>query len=1385
MNIYYDKYNNPEKPTVYLCTPNNHIICALNGIDEDSFNLTLDLKDTSEISFDVNRYINIENEYHESIEIESNGYSMLSVLMRIYVDGIGWFIMDPPKTSNNGINEVKSITAISAEIEMQQHDIKKLKINKGTTDSYEMLVEGNVDKVGDVEFAKEQIKFYNPVNPKLSFLDILLDVSNMHGWRIGYIDDVPKTYKYFEDGNYKERQVKLSDEIGSFDIEAQDLYSFLTQDASKFFSCIFVFDILNFTINVYRPENLGKDTNINIGFRNLQNSNDISVNEDVYTRYYVTGADDLGISYVNFGTNYIENIDYFKNEKYMSAELIEKYNLWKDDCEAQRIIYIENTRLYNKQQAIINELYNRLPLDDCSTDWSKFSDEKLLQAQANYQAQKKGYESFYVDSEGRFDEAALMASPDANDYCQIRDVILPSIQIEIDNRKLPPSEKGNDYIDTYKTDWKLYGLDELQVNLDIYKNNKKLAEDAKCTEPFNPETSDHTEDYHTKMYEMYKEAVKQLDPSITNGCQYAYNQRKSEVDEAERVQKTYDDARKGAISKSDKLTWSHNLNNTVYSFNEKDLSDLSKLYVDCDYNNDNMFITSSDDAVTAIDEQLKLMDAGVEDLYAASQPQYVYSTSLDNFLALYEYKDYTNNLNLGDYIYLGVRDDYVSKMRVIKLSYNPLTMDNNLNITFSNMIQGKTRRDDFVYLLDKGSGRGKNNASGNGGDYTSNEGVGLTPALIQKLVASSQFINELNNILNGGNINLPSSSITLKELNAKMIKVVDLFAKNGFFEYLQAKLISVDKIVADSGNFKKLSATVAAIDNLLAGNISAELGHIIELTAQNVRIDTAVIRDMIAAQITVSMLQAGTISANKFNIKSDDGGMEIVGNTMQFKDKNGTIRIQIGRDSKNNFTFCLYDETGKGVLIDSTGIKDSAIADGLIVNNMIANNTIGKEKFNFSFLETDDSGNIVKDGKVVIDKVGIDAQFTTIQNSVTQIQGQIDGLGETLPVASIVVVGNESQNIPCDSKGNVLGQVSIEIPFIGYAGKNRTDVTATVGVLPSGMTIGSIKNSTPTTDGVITLNIEDRATLGDSNVLSGKINLRFIIKDRLIVKQFNWCKAKQGENGSVDLYELNSSVPVVFKDSKGTLSPSSIKLTSSVRNGNEQNINPYLGVFIIKESTDGVVYNNKYISSKAESETSYTISSNDVTSVKCILTPSASIDVELDVITIPVISDNGLASEITEIRKQMGGISSNLDAVNKKFTDKVWQTDITTQINNYDGTTVNGIRDRVTQTEKDINGITNTVSDVETALTKKADGSTVQALTERVSKAEQDAEGFKQTVEQNYIQKNDLQSSSRNLIRNSKNMIYKDYYLNSIIGTYITDETGAYLTDETGNILTI
>ena len=1017
MKIVYDRYNQPIQGHIYLATPNNKILCAINGIEENTFQLTPRFNNTFELTFDLNENILIQDSKGLSKLVHSNVYDLVGWLMRVYVDNIGWFIMEHPKVSDDGVKQTKTITCQSAEIEMQQHDLKNFKINQGTTDSYEMLADDNVEKIGDVEFAKEQIKFYNPDNPQLSLINLALQASGMKGWSVGEIDSTPKTYRTYKDGKYVETTTLLSDEIGAFDIESQDLYSFFTQDMSKYFQCIFVFDFLHMKINAYHPENFGKDTNVNINFRNLQQSQEISVDDsNIYTRYYVQGADDLGITYVNFGSNYIENIDYYLNEKYFSPLLITKYKLWKEDYEEARVLYIEATRKYNEQMKVVTELYDRVPLDDCSTDWSTFTDDELKEAQVNYQAQLKGYEQFYVDDDGNFDENALKNSSDANDYYQIKDVILPSIQIEIDNRQLPTDDDNADYVDSYKTNWKLYGLDELKVKLQEYKNTIETCKKGGYDQPYTDDSS-HTQDVHDTMYAKYLDTKNQLDPDYIGGCQEAYDKRQSEIDVANQALDSYNKTRIALTNQISKETWQYECTidksgylldksgvqiigsdgspiknvSKVLSFSDDDLLELSKVYYDGDYSNENMFLTDSDDQVSAIDEQLKLLDASMDDLYIASHPQYQYTTSLDNFLALCGYQNYIKNINQGDYLWLTV-DNKVIKLRVIEIQYNPLIADNDIQITFSNTLQTKSGYSDINYLLDLNSGGSKSSASGSSNNFLNNEGVTLTAGLIQKLIANGSFKNGVSQIINNEFAGmLASSSISLKELNAKIIKVTDLYGENGYFEYLQSKLISTDKIVAGSGDFKKLSALTAQIDSLLAGNVSADLGHLIHLTAKNISIDEAVIRDIIAAQITVSMLQADTISADKFNIASDDGGLTIRGNTMQFKDANGNIRIQIGRDSNNNFTFVLYDESGKGVLIDSDGVKESAIADGLIKNDMLAEKSISKDKLNFNVVDTDENGN-VSASKVIINGKGIDIEFSNIKKEITDASGKIDSI---------------------------------------------------------------------------------------------------------------------------------------------------------------------------------------------------------------------------------------------------------------------------------------------------------------------------------------------------------------------------------------------------------
>lgn len=1172
MNIIFNRYNEPIQGHVYLGTPNGKILCAINGIEESTFKLTSKFNNTFELTFDLNENILIQDGKGLSKLVHSNVYDLVGWLMRVYVENVGWFIMEHPKITDDGMKQIKTITCQSAEIEMQQHDLKNFKINQGTTDSYEMLADNNVEKIDDVEFAKEQIKFHNPQNPQLSLIDLALKAAGMKGWSVGEIDSTPKTYRTYKDGKYVETTTLLSNEIGAFDVESQDLYSFFTQDMAKYFQCVFVFDFLHMKISAYHPENYGKSTNVNINFRNLQQSQEITVDDStLFTRYYVQGADDLGITYVNFGSNYIENINYYLNEKYFSPLLIIKYKLWKEDYEEARILYIEATRQYNEQTKVVTELYDRVPLDDCSTDWSTFTDDELKEAQANYQAQLKGYEQFYVDDDGNFDETALKNSSDANDYYQIKDVILPSIQIEMDNRQLPTDDDNADYVDSYKTNWKLYGLDELKVKLQEYKNTIEICKKGGYNQPYT-EDSSHTKDVHDTMYAKYLDAQNQLDSNYVGGCQEAYDQRQSEIDAANEILNSYNKTRTDLVKQISKETWSGVVaaDNSGYildedgnyitdeagrriycdtqklQFTERDLTELSKVYYDGDYSNENMFLTDSDDQVSAIDEQLKLLDTAIDDLYIASHPQYQFTTSLDNFLALADYEDYIKNINQGDYLWLTV-DNKVVKLRVVEIQYNPLIADNSIQITFSNMIQGRSSRNDLSYVLNTPSNASKSSASGSSNNFLNNEGITLTAGLIQKLISNGSFKNGVSQIINNEFAGmLAGSSISLEELNAKIIKVTDLYGKNGYFEYLQSKLITAGKIVSDSADFKELSTLAATIKSAIIGASSTETGIVINLTTENATMSEAMIKDLIAKYITVNELKAGDIYTNKIKILSEDGTLKIQDNTFTIYNKDGNPVVQLGEDKNGNYGLIISDSKGS-VLLDSQGLHEGIVPDDFIKTDMIADGQITESKIDKTTMRdwTMPDGSKVFDVSHLWD--GDDSfgkSYNTIKSTVSATSKELGDLSDKVDQLGngyTVVLSNETQNIPCTSDGITATSFLIEIPFYAYEGIKQAACTVVVGELPAGITLAENTAATSTAPGKITLNVAKGKTLGNKSLLTGTIVFTCTVSGKKISKKFTWIKSLAGKDGKtpvkgVDYFDgVSSYVWIRYAtDAKGT-----------------------------------------------------------------------------------------------------------------------------------------------------------------------------------------------------------------------------------------------------------
>ena len=132
-----------------------------------------------------------------------------------------------------------------------------------------------------------------------------------------------------------------------------------------------------------------------------------------------------------------------------------------------------------------------------------------------------------------------------------------------------------------------------------------------------------------------------------------------------------------------------------------------------------------------------------------------------------------------------------------------------------------------------------------------------------------------------------------------------------------------------------LETDYAHITHLLANNAAATQVETINLSADNATFDTAWLKNLIANNITANDLHAGTIYTNKHTVQSEDGALMMTGSLLTFKDANGTIRIQIGKDGQDNYNYYLANENGD-IVWDAAGITANGVPNGLIVDDMVA-----------------------------------------------------------------------------------------------------------------------------------------------------------------------------------------------------------------------------------------------------------------------------------------------------------------------------------------------------------------------------------------------------------------------------------------------------------------
>ena len=278
------------------------------------------------------------------------------------------------------------------------------------------------------------------------------------------------------------------------------------------------------------------------------------------------------------------------------------------------------------------------------------------------------------------------------------------------------------------------------------------------------------------------------------------------------------------------------------------------------------------------------------------------------------------------------------------------------------------------------------------------ENLVATKASIEELDAAVANIDQLE-ATKADIAHLDAINAEIDNLQATKANITHLEAINADINNLQVNKANITDLNAANANIGILDAELADIQTLVNGNLTSDNISSLNLTSANTTVANAFIKDAMIDSVTASKLTAGIIDTNAISIKSTDGSMLITGSVQQFKDDNGKVRIQIGKDGGGKFTFILYDESGTGVLIDERGIKSSkAIADGLIVNSKVADNAnISGDKLDIASVITEvnkDTSTTIKSNKIYLDEQGqsLGVAFNSLKTQVETIQDvSIDG----------------------------------------------------------------------------------------------------------------------------------------------------------------------------------------------------------------------------------------------------------------------------------------------------------------------------------------------------------------------------------------------------------
>ena len=357
-----------------------------------------------------------------------------------------------------------------------------------------------------------------------------------------------------------------------------------------------------------------------------------------------------------------------------------------------------------------------------------------------------------------------------------------------------------------------------------------------------------------------------------------------------------------------------------------------------------------------------LLEDAREKLKELSKPRKAYTCDVVNL---------SENISLGDTIEIvSKRLNIKEKQRVIKYIEYPETPEYNYVELSNNLVNLEDLNNRFE------------EASKTIDDVTNSDGTVDVDKVSGLQVKVNEFTSDKVNTTE-----LNAVIIQVGELNATKANITDLNATNAEILNLKANKADIAELNALSATVGSLQANVANINTVISGNLTSENIQTGGITGDRLNMATIFVNDANILNINAKKITAGEIDISKVSIRSEDGGISIVGATQKFSDKTGRVRIQIGRDNQNNFDFYIVDENGN-ILFNTRGITGNAIAQGLITEDKLGNGAVSGDKINWPSFEnsfnSESNTTILKASKIEIDGTGqkVNIAFNSLKSTV-------------------------------------------------------------------------------------------------------------------------------------------------------------------------------------------------------------------------------------------------------------------------------------------------------------------------------------------------------------------------------------------------------------------